>query len=399
MAWRDNLRPASYRGAVFYLSQAAGASGRRLAVHEYPQRDEPFAEDMGRSTRRFTLTGYVLGPDYMAARDALIQACEVEGPGPLVHPYRGEIQVSCESVRWTESQEEGGICRFELSFVEGAENRSPAAPVNTRGAVIDAASLSSEASMAGFARLYRWQGLQDFILDTSAGGLRDFAASVAGLQQVAGTVSDGGFVTSLDDAARTIFGQADDIARSDGIPGQIGNALSLLRRVHADAATAMRGLATLRDFVVSSPEPIYLTSNREIEARNATGLANLVRELAVTEQARASANRTFASYQEAIAVRDGLVGDLETVLVAAGNRGDDDAYRAVTGLQTAVTRDLTERGASLAHIVHPVVPSALPSLVAAHRFHVNVDREAEVIARNPGPHPAWMRERLEVLSR
>ena len=49
MPWRDRLLDASFRGAAFRVeSHSAEAAGRRAAVHQYPGRDTPYAEDLGR---------------------------------------------------------------------------------------------------------------------------------------------------------------------------------------------------------------------------------------------------------------------------------------------------------------------------------------------------------------
>jgi len=63
MAWRDRLRPAAFRGIPFEVSAATGSFGRRTARHEFPQRDTPAVEDLGRRTRELQITGFVIGAD------------------------------------------------------------------------------------------------------------------------------------------------------------------------------------------------------------------------------------------------------------------------------------------------------------------------------------------------
>jgi prophage DNA circulation protein len=116
--WRKALVPASFRGAVFHVETGSHATGRRVALHEYPKRDTPYAEDMGRRAKRFRIEGYVIGPNYKTGRDALMQACEQEGGGALIHPTMGTLQVICEAINTTETREWGGYCIFDLSFVE-----------------------------------------------------------------------------------------------------------------------------------------------------------------------------------------------------------------------------------------------------------------------------------------
>ena len=132
MAWRDNLVPASFRGVGFQVDETeAPIAGRRVAVHEYPGRDEPFVEDLGRVTKRWTIEAFVVGDDYATVRDRLIDACDMPGAGELVHPYLGSLQVACTACSLTERTREGRMARFSLSFVEAGANQYPSNRVNT----------------------------------------------------------------------------------------------------------------------------------------------------------------------------------------------------------------------------------------------------------------------------
>jgi prophage DNA circulation protein len=47
-AWAANLQPASWRGVPFAVEVDTYRGGRRIALHEYPYRDDPWLEDTGR---------------------------------------------------------------------------------------------------------------------------------------------------------------------------------------------------------------------------------------------------------------------------------------------------------------------------------------------------------------
>src|SRR5262245_43356359 len=91
--WRRSLLPASFRGAGFHVELSSFGSGRRIALHEYPKRDTPYAEDMGRRAKRIGVTGYLIGPNYLTPKARLNAALQEEGPGTLVHPTMGELAV------------------------------------------------------------------------------------------------------------------------------------------------------------------------------------------------------------------------------------------------------------------------------------------------------------------
>jgi len=136
--WRDALLPASFRGALFHVEAGSKESGRRIVVHEYPKKNIPYAEDMGRRARSFIIRAYLVtfptdtgialySRDYRTARDALIDALESsEGPGVLQLPTIEPMTVTCPQYRWNEEERFGGYCTFDMTFVEfGAPPGTP----------------------------------------------------------------------------------------------------------------------------------------------------------------------------------------------------------------------------------------------------------------------------------
>jgi prophage DNA circulation protein len=129
IAWRKRWMPAKFRGARFHVETAVRESGRRIVPHEFPKRDVPYAEDMGRRQREFTVRGYIIvyprntgdilqQKDYIPARDQLIAALETEGPAILQLPLLGILEVACTRYRVTEENRTGGYCVFDMSFTE-----------------------------------------------------------------------------------------------------------------------------------------------------------------------------------------------------------------------------------------------------------------------------------------
>lgn len=122
--WKSRLQPASFRGVPFSVESDEGTFGRRVQTHEYPNRDKPYTEDLGRATRRFTISAYLIGDDYIDQRDRLIAAVDTPGPGTLVHPNYGEMAICVDGeVRVSHSNNEGRMCRISFSFVEAGNFR------------------------------------------------------------------------------------------------------------------------------------------------------------------------------------------------------------------------------------------------------------------------------------
>jgi len=140
MSWRERWRKASFRGVEFEIESGAKESGRRHVVHEYPKRNEPFTEDLGRRARHYPVTGYIVGPDYDRDAKRLLEACEKDGAGTLVHPTLGERRVICDVVGMVESKDQGGMAIFDMQFVEAGRSSSPAVGVATISQIVAAAA-------------------------------------------------------------------------------------------------------------------------------------------------------------------------------------------------------------------------------------------------------------------
>src|ERR1035437_9927544 len=147
--WKLDLQPASYNGVMFHVDVNTRASGRRIANHEYPKRDTPYAEDMGSKSRRFTVTGSMIGSTSTDDRDALIYQFELTGPGQLVLPTGmqniGTGLVTIENYSVSERRERGGIATFEMMFLEFGVNTATINNPDTQGQVTS----SVDSAMAG----------------------------------------------------------------------------------------------------------------------------------------------------------------------------------------------------------------------------------------------------------
>jgi prophage DNA circulation protein len=136
--WRGKYQQAMFRDAIFFVETDARQGGRRVALHEYPKRNVPYAEDMGRKASHFTVQGYLIGhwpytgnpregtqdqaaESYLDLKDRLIDALEADGPGRLrlPLPYRmSDIDVMVQTYSISESRERGGVAVVEMEFIE-----------------------------------------------------------------------------------------------------------------------------------------------------------------------------------------------------------------------------------------------------------------------------------------
>lgn len=109
---------ASFRGVPFYVVSNSGENGREIAQHNYPLRDETWIEDLGRSQKRYAIHGFLIGETYIAQRNLIISAVEQAGPGILIHPTFGILQVSITRFNWSEPENVRLRINLDFEFIE-----------------------------------------------------------------------------------------------------------------------------------------------------------------------------------------------------------------------------------------------------------------------------------------
>lgn len=149
-AWRDQLQPASWRGVRFGVLGSRGRFGRRNAIHEYPNRDTVFVEDLGKKGRRIQLLGFLIGDDCIQQREKMIAAIEAPGNGELVHPTLGRMTLNNLDFEFEERWEKGRYIELSFSFIESGQRVFPSATVSTTNAVAAAANAADSASAGDF---------------------------------------------------------------------------------------------------------------------------------------------------------------------------------------------------------------------------------------------------------
>lgn len=414
MAWRDNYRAATFRGVGFFVATADSSHGRRQAVHETAQRDIPFTEDLGRKSREFGITGYLLGKEYDIAREELIKACEQAGPGILVHPYRGELTVVCRGLTVSETSEEGGKCTLSMTFLEAGEASYPSAKVDSVNAISERAGAVTEAGKQSFVADFLTKGFPSFVAEAATlqiQGLSDFLSSPEFI--VSGDIQA---VSDYYDQVKGIGSDAFDLIQTpfdlaDRLVGAIGS----IRSAFGGRAFGMlMGLYnqyfTSDDSVTSNRTP-----SRQQVVKNTNAVTGLVRQAAISQAAVAavvtqttesvsnggtkttSSPTKYDSYEAAIAVRSELADLLDD---ESETTNSDLIYVAVTDLRTAVVQAVPDPEQDLPRLATFAPRQTLPSLVVAYQLYGDAGRAEDIVARNDPRRPGFLMggQQLEVLA-
>lgn len=305
MSWKDNLQDASLRGIAFKVDSDEATFGRRVQVHEYPNRDKPWAEDLGRATRRFSVQAYLIGDDFFEQRNRLIEAIEKPGSCTLVHPYYGEMTVVVDdAIRVSHSQSEGRMCRISFSFVESGELSFPTAGLATGQKLSSSVSFLDDAISSAFGA-FGMDGMPDFLQD----GVLDEASGMFSTVTSAFQYIDSG----VSAASRLLQGDLSVLLSPPSSGMSFVNRLQTMwragSRLSGNASDLMSMIKGLTGVTVDSglaPRGVWNTDSKTAQTQTIQRnyVAQAVRTTAISEAAAAvtslpqPANRTVTRQQD-----------------------------------------------------------------------------------------------------
>lgn len=420
--WKSRLQPASFRGVPFSIESDEGTFGRRVQTHEYPNRDKPYTEDLGRATRRFTVSAYLIGDDYIDQRDRLIAAVDTPGPGTLVHPYYGEMAICVDGeVRVSHSNSEGRMCRVSFSFVEAGELSFPTSGVATGQVLVSSCSALDDSIGEAFSS-FGMDGLADFIqsdvLDRATEMLNTVAdaftmvdegiAAAARLLQGDVSVllmppsSGMNFVNALQKmwrASHRLSGDASDLVTMvDSLSGvTLGHDLAP-RGVWNTDSTSTQAVKTQQNYVA---EAIRTTAISEaaftvtrlpqpktpINQRTPDSALPVVSHPALNDVGVDSPAPRTVTWDDLITVRAELNHVIDTELQRTA---DDGLFLSLNRVRTNTNRDISTRLAQVEKTVTRTPPEVLPALVLAATWYDNAARETDITGRNAVKHPGFI---------
>ncbi|CAH4001670.1 DNA circularization protein [Serratia marcescens] len=420
--WKSRLQPASFRGVPFSVESDEGTFGRRVQTHEYPNRDKPYTEDLGRATRRFTISAYLIGDDYIDQRDRLIAAVDTPGPGTLVHPNYGEMAICVDGeVRVSHSNNEGRMCRISFSFVEAGELSFPTSGVATGQVLVSSCSALDDSIGDAFSS-FGLGGLSDFIQSD----VLDQATAMINTVADAFTMVDEGIAA----AARLLQGDLSVLLMPPSSGMNFVNALQKMwragNRLTGDASDLVTLIDTLSGVTLGhdlAPRGVWNTDstttqvvksqqNYVAEAIRTTAISEAAYTVTLLPQPKTPVNQRSpesatpvvshpalndagmdnsvpapVTWDDLIAVRAGLKHVIDTELQRTA---DDGLFLSLNRVRTDTNRDISTRLAQVEKTVTRTPPDVLPALVLAATWYDNAAREIDITGRNAVKHPGFI---------
>lgn len=394
MGWRERLQPASLRGIPFLVERIETTFERRTVRHEIPGQEAPIIEDLGRGETSFAVDAYFLGDDHDLKARLLINALE-RPPGNasgryaapdaavFVHPIYGRFQVAVLSARITYSNTEGRISRVSMQLEKSGsreivkrEDAQAASKLLETQAALEAAAAADASRVLSVTRVPEFvrKAVQDACsrigrllqkVNVFTGAARELSAASRSITSLIQNAS--ALATSPADLVREIFAGVTSISDAST------NAL--------DAFHAYRSLPDSLDPELDD----FGSSSALASVRNESETLRIARYAAAVGAARSAVAVKWASHEDAIAARAGLLEEIDALQLEA----PDEVFRYLEDVRARVVSGVPPQGKDLPHVGTFIAEETLPALKLAYRLYGNLARYDDVVGRNRLQHPAY----------
>nr|WP_277923111.1 DNA circularization N-terminal domain-containing protein [Sphingomonas sp. CARO-RG-8B-R24-01] len=415
----NNLLPASFRGVPFAVLDMSTQTGRRIALHQYPGRDEPWAEDMGRDARRIRFRGFIVenDPVYLGGpielqRLALLATAEAAGPGMLTHPTLGLLKVACESISLGEALDGATYSSVEFSFVEAGAQSFPSLFLSSLGLsaeVVTGLTVAADAvrvlalagnGAAGSASgsLPTVSGLWTGQITAAGNDATALSRLTASLPGNLGRYSRGatsGYLAALNSGSSDTLPQLVSLAAAQraAIAAAVNNVSTIVVGLTVDTDEtdyAVAAAALVASLAAACADPAdalrliaqllaFYPAGQDAASPVGVAVTGLYQRLLALEMVRAAAAYQPSSYEDAFAQLVRVTGVLDQAITRAGNAGQDVLFSALRGLRASFVADMRARGATLAHVRTFTFARPLPAVTIAQRLYRDASRADEVI--------------------
>ncbi len=400
MDYKNKLAQASFRGVPFGVKDIETTIGRRVQLHEYPLRDDPYCEDLGRKAREYSVNAFVMNPNDYSQSKALVAALsDYSTPGTLVHPTLGIMQVVPKECSHRYSSSDGGIEYFSVTFVETLGNNFPNVVVDTRSFARSTLTTFLSDSQTYFSSKFRVSGYADFIAQAAVENLDSFVSKFRGLINF-GSARNG----NPNQYSKLIYDLgkfSDNLATLVFTPEDLAEQLNELNRLLNASFSDNLGLAMLiqrrlwefgDDFLLI----IATTNLRAIQGQNQDQVISLVKNAVLAEMVRNVSLATFKSYEDAIALRDDIDERAWTQLEVLADSFDDTIYTSLLKTTNSMISDVKARAASSATTREFTIADSVPALVVAYKYLGDATKDQDIIDRNNIQNPLFIPPNSEI---
>lgn len=394
MSILNDLQAASFKGAPFLINSGTTSGGRKTVVHEYPNADRRFVEDLGELNETFTIEGTVHGDNYFAKRDRLIAALKSGGSGELIHPFFGAITVTAQPYSVAENLNGLGVATFSMTFDKSSESVFPRQSANNKSLIDIQKSNTISGVQTDIANIFNVS--RQFPLNfTDAKSVSLSIAAAMGVNSDTFskvTTEISAFNADLEAFTDNVNGNMFD---PENLANDFTNLFNSFETIGTTAQNQFDISQGLFNFGVDQ-EQLNTTTLQRIERNSNRDILNsAVRTNALAQAYNTIPNIDFATESDIKATQNILNDQFDFVI--SDNNLSDDSVQNIKSLNVEVGKFL-EQEAVNAFRVSQIQTHEVPTTILTYQYYGNVDKTQQIIDLNNTTDPTFINNTVDILT-
>lgn len=375
-----SYQKASFRGVPFLFTSNRQTGGRKYKKFEFPKKNTRSFEDLGRYPREYEMVVTIANPtfEYKQAKNELIAALETEGPGILIHPTDGVVQVFSDYYRLDENLSHTGVANFKLKFWETGDEIFPiqnfsAASVILRG-LTNFISLITNDVANFWSAVSNFQGNIEYSANLIFGLVELFTNSGKIATNEIDTYSF--YLKSINSLNDNAYQYADD---ASSYAANIQDIFSLAGQLNNDNLETLKIFDSFFNYSIPSFESITVGTDQRLRNRLIT--QQLINSQSLVYSYLVTSNTTFTN-DDQIIQRSNILNSQFAVVITNNSyinvNGEslfvlsDDTLRLLEKLRSEAHKDLKRKINSTPKIIEIFVQDeSLLSIV--YKYYGNLD--------------------------
>lgn len=388
----DSLYPCTFRGIPFFYISGDVSGGRKTVMHEYPNKNFRFVEDLGLQLRTFSIKGIVTGRLYSLQKFALEEVLKLKGIGIFTHPFEGIIKVVATRYTVSESLSKVGVAEFNIIFEEANPSLFPRRTAN---------NISKLAQI--FKQIYDDVG-NEFNKNYNAGTNRNITDAANKLKSANNGLIKSGQQTTSDEETRQTFDLEsqkfnDNAFLIAGI-GDTGNETSSLISDFDSLSTDAndRFDASKRIIGFGEEDEFLSLDTIEINQRNnntklINGMTNGLAFINMIDSAKNKKYNDEDELNETVDILDAAFSQIET---AESNIFTANFLNQINEMRNQI-RVFFEQERLIVNKIIEVETPPLPMTVIAYKYYGNTDEYLDLLSLNNITNPAIVSGKIRIL--
>lgn len=391
--------PASYNGIPFLFSSSERKGGRKTAVHEYPNTDHRYVEDMGKIVPIYTIDAVISGTElYSIRRDDFINALDEPGPGQLSHPFFGIKTVSIISWTLHESIDSLGIAKFQIEFYETGKDIFPSVGTTSSSLIVLNAGTLKQAVFNYIASKYipLTNNVAQHVFNKNLINqmLGYFIQGVTTIQTL-GNIPE----IALSDARNIlafIKGNIDQITQSGSkFSTNTQTSMDAIANIDAEASVIYPAFVNMFGFNALAALPTATTIQKQKNLENFLLVTGVVNILALTYAYEQAALMDYFTADDVEVVRKQLEIQYKAILKIPNT--DPDLMNGLGDLRTQMRNFFSDVGKQVYRITQ-ITTESIPLSVLTYEYYGSLDIEEQLRLLNNIIEPSFVQGTVKILA-